>query len=86
MRPDYTKKFKKKYKKLSRKIQKQFNRRLTLFIESPTYPLLRVHELSGKYKGCSSMNITGDIRAVFEMQSSGIVLFSDIGSHGELYK
>ncbi len=86
MRPDYTEKFKKQYKKLQRKIQRQFNRRLTLFIESSTYPLLRVHELSGKYKGCSSMNITGDIRAVFEIQADGVVLFSDIGSYSELYE
>lgn len=77
--------FKKQYRKLSAKLQHQFDARLKLFILNPTQPSLRIHPLKGRYLGYWSMNITGDIRALYRYQGQQIVIFALIGSHSELY-
>ena len=76
--------FKKQYKKLPQKIQDQFNRRLGLFMEDNTHPLLNVHPLRGNDVPLMSINITGDYRALF-VQDGEVVVFHYIGTHGELY-
>ena len=82
----YSRSFQKQYKKLPRRVQQRFAQRLTLFAADRSHPQLRMHKLVGKYKGCASINITGDIRAVFQLQSDGMILFVAIGSHSELYE
>ncbi len=86
MRVDYTKNFLKQYKKLPKKIQTQFTGRLRLFATDQKDPLLKVHSLTGDYQGSSSLNVTGDIRAVFKMQVDGVALFVAIGSHSQQYE
>ncbi len=86
MRTDFTKNFRKQYQKLPKKVQTQFTDRLRLFIEDQGNPLLKMHSLMGEYRGCSSLNVSGDIRAVFKIQTSQIALFIAIGSHSELYE
>ncbi len=73
------------FQKQSTKIQVKFNERLELFIENKTHPLLNIHSLSGEWIGCKSINITGDIRAVFEEIHESHVEFVAIGNHSELY-
>jgi mRNA-degrading endonuclease YafQ of YafQ-DinJ toxin-antitoxin module len=85
VRTDFTKNFRKQYQKLPKKIQTQFTQRLKLFIADQNNSLLTVHTLTGDYRGCSSFNVTGDIRAVFKIQVSEVALFIAIGSHSELY-
>jgi addiction module RelE/StbE family toxin len=85
MRTDFTKNFHRQYQKLPKKVQTKFAERVRLFIEDQTNPLLKVHSLMGEYSGCSSLNVTGDIRAVFKIQTKKIVLFIAIGSHSKLY-
>lgn len=86
MRTDFTKSFHKQYQKLPKKTQTQFTERLKLFTADQNNPLLKVHSLMGEYRGCSSFNVTGDIRAVFKMEASQVALFIAIGSHSELYE
>ena len=86
MRVDFTKSFYKQYQKLPKKTQAQFTKRLGLFISDQKTPILKVHSLMGDYRGCSSFNVTGDIRAVFKVQTSQVALFIAIGSHSELYE
>jgi addiction module RelE/StbE family toxin len=86
MRVDFTKSFYKQYQKLPQKTQTQFTKRLGLFISDQKNPILKVHSLMGDYRGCSSFNVTGDIRAVFRIQTSQVALFIAIGSHSELYE
>lgn len=86
MRTDFTKSFLKQYQKLPMKTQVQFTERLKLFVADQNNPLLKVHSLMGDFRGCSSINVTGDIRAVFKIQSSQVALFIAIGSHSELYE
>jgi addiction module RelE/StbE family toxin len=81
----YLPRFKKQYKKLQKKFQEQFDERLQLFLEDPTLPMLRVHPLKGKFAGYWSLNINGDIRALYRLDGETIIVFALIGSHSELY-
>lgn len=81
----YLPKFKKQYKKLPEKIQKQFDEKITLFAVDPTAPVLKVHPLKGNLKGYWSMNVNGDVRALYIMDGDSIVIFGLIGTHSQLY-
>lgn len=81
----FHRKFTKQFEKLSRKIQEQFYERLSIFEIDPFNPLLNNHCVHHPYEGCQSINISGDIRALFEINKDN-VLFIRIGTHSELYK
>jgi len=81
----YTPKFKKQYKKLPVNFQKQFDERLLLFLEDPTNPVLRVHPLKGSYSGYWSMNVSGDLRALYLKKGDELIIFALIGTHSQLY-
>ena len=81
----YLPKFKKQYKKLPTKMQTQFDERVQLFAIDPTSPKLKVHPLKGKYAGYWSMNLSGDLRALYIMDGDTIVIFALIGTHSQLY-
>lgn len=78
--------FLKAYIKQSQKIQDKFKEKRNLFIENMFHPLLNNHSLNGEYDGCRSINITGNIRAIFYIKTDGNVVFINIGSHPELYE
>jgi len=80
----YHKNFSKKYKKLSRKLQIKTQKQISLFINLPYASQLRNHPLKGKYKNYRSVNITGDLRAIFKVQNKNII-FVEIGTHSELF-
>ncbi len=84
MKIGYHKKFKKKYKKLFRKDQDRFNETLIVFEDNPFEKSLQNHILHGKYKDCRSINITGDLRAIYKNKSDSII-FIDIDTHSNLY-
>lgn len=86
MKPEYHKNFRKHFNKLSKKIQDKFENRLILFLTDQFHHILNNHSLSGEYDGCRSINITGDIRAIFYVKTDGDVVFINIGSHTELYE
>lgn len=81
----YLPRFKKQYRKLSLTVREQFANRLKLFIEDPTHPQLRIHPLKGKYAGYWSMNINGDVRAIYCQPEDTLIIFALIGTHSELY-
>ena len=81
----YLPKFKKQYQKLPIKLQQQFDARLRLFMTEPSAPQLRVHPLRGNYSGYWSMNVNGDLRALYVKRGDEIVIFALIGTHSELY-
>ncbi len=81
----YLPRFQKQYKKLPQKIQQQFDERLLLLRIDPNAPMLRIHPLKGKYTGYWSMNISGDIRALYILRGETIIIFALIGSHSQLY-
>ena len=86
MQFNYHKNFKKRFEKLPVKIQNKFEEHLGLFFKNQFHPILSNHSLSGEYKGCRSINVTGDIRAIFYVKNDGHIVFTNIGSHPELYE
>ncbi|MBI3634295.1 MAG: type II toxin-antitoxin system YafQ family toxin [Candidatus Yonathbacteria bacterium] len=81
----YSRVFKKMLRKQPAVMQEKFYERLTLFVKNPYHPLLINHLLNGEWVGCRSINITGDISAIFEEISGEHIEFVDIGSHSKLY-
>ena len=78
--------FKKQYKKLSKNDQERLSERLNIFKQNPFNPILHNHELRGKYSGLNSINITGDLRALYQPVSDNLVLFVAIDTHSNLYE
>lgn len=85
MRVGYSRKFKKQYKKLPKFIRDRFDNRLKIFQDNPKSLPLGTHKLHGKFRDSHSINVTGDIRAVFDYVRPTKVEFVAIGSHSELY-
>ncbi len=82
----YSKKFKKNIRKLPKVIVDKFFERVEIFQEDKFNFILNNHKLNGKYKSCSSINVTGNYRAVFRYGLSNSIDFIDIGTHQELYE
>ncbi len=82
---EYSRSFKKDYKKLSQKIKAAFGVRVEMFILDQHNPILNNHAIHNPYDGSRSINISGDIRAIYEIDEN-TVTFIRIGSHSELYK
>jgi len=78
--------FKKQYGKLTPGQQKRFRERRDLFVENPFHPILNNHRLLGKYKGFRSINVTGDLRVIFEELDDKKVVFHIIDTHSNLYR
>ncbi len=76
--------FKKSYKKLPPKIITKFDERLRLFAKDEFNPVLNNHALKGGYLGYRSINITGDVRAIF-LRDAKTALLVAIDSHSNLY-
>lgn len=85
MRFRYLPTFKKQFKKLPPKLQDQFEQRVRLFVEDPASDILRIHPLKGKYKGYWSMNVSGNLRALFIRRGDEVIVFALIGTHSQLY-
>ena len=81
----FSTRFKRMYRKLIAKRQRVCDDRLRLFAVNPRHSLLDVHSLGGEYAGCFSINITGDVRAVYRMITTGTAYFLAVGTHSELY-
>jgi len=76
--------FRKDLKKLTREIQNSFKERVEVFISNPFDPILNNHKLSGENKGLRSINMTGDIRALYYIIENDRIMFIRIGSHSNL--
>ena len=81
----YSKKFQKQYKKLPKSVQNKFKKRLELFFKNQRSEILNIHKLHGNFRGLYSLNVGGDVRAVFEHVDDERVEFVAIGSHSKLY-
>ena len=82
---DFHKKFNKKFKKIPKKIQEQFYEKLKIFEVNPFAEILNNHAVHYPYEGCRSINITGDLRTLYETDRDRFI-FIRIGTHSELYK
>ncbi len=78
-------KFNKKYATLRKGEKNRFKTRLKLFRENRHHPLLHDHELHGKYAGYRSINIGGDLRAIYKFVPPNTAVFVTIDTHTKLY-
>lgn len=78
--------FKKQYNKLRQAEQKKVQQRLRLFEKDFGNPLLNNHELKGTYRSWRSINITGDLRALYQLVSKDVALFIIVDTHSNLYE
>jgi addiction module RelE/StbE family toxin len=85
IRIEYSKRFQKQYAKLGPNIREQFEVCQRLWITNPDSSKLRLHKLRGDYAGFYSININGDIRALYKKISDNYVIFGFIGTHSQLY-
>jgi len=77
--------FKKQYKKLPAGFQDQFDERLIIFVDNPADERLHNHPLKGSFKGYWSINISGDLRALYRKEGEEIIIFALIGTHSQIY-
>lgn len=85
MRVVFHRNFEKRYKKLRPREKKRFKERKDIFIQDPYHPALNNHPLQGKYKGYRSINISGDLRAVYQLINNDIAYFVALDTHSNLY-
>jgi len=81
-----TKTFDKQYAKVNLKVKTAFKIRLEVFRDNPFDVKLRNHALKGKYLGYRSIDITGDVRALYKIHGDLVIIFGFIGTHSQLYK
>jgi addiction module RelE/StbE family toxin len=80
-----SKNFEKSFKKMPRKIKDNTINKLEIFINDPMDESLNNHSLSGKFSKYRSINISGDIRAIYKTNEDDMAIFIDTGSHSKLY-
>lgn len=73
------------FDKCSPNVQKKFRERITVFLTDKFAEELGNHALRGKHDGLRSINITGDIRAIYDQLDGAQVRFLAIGSHAQLH-
>ena len=77
--------FERQYKKLRPGARKRFKERKDIFLQDPYHPTLNNHPLQGRYKGYRSINVGGDVRAVYELIDDDTAYFVAIATHSKLY-
>ncbi|NJM48922.1 MAG: type II toxin-antitoxin system mRNA interferase toxin, RelE/StbE family [Alkalinema sp. RU_4_3] len=63
----------------------RFWQKLELFTTDPFEPSLKTHKLSGKLKEFWSFSVDYDQRVVFYFTEDSKAVFTDIGTHDEVY-
>ena len=86
MKVKFHKQFAKQLGKYPLKIQAAFQKRLDIFLANPFDPILSNHSLTGKWQGYRSINISGDLRALYELLDEDTAFFVALGTHSQLYK
>ena len=82
----FHKRFNKMAANLQPKTKQKMIDRIRLFTQNPTDSRLKNHALNTPYKGSYSIDITGDVRAIYELVNDETALFTHIGTRSQLYK
>jgi len=82
---EFHKSFEKSLKKQTKNVQNSFARTFRIFLQDPFHYSLNNHALKGNYLGRRSINVTGDVRAIYKIKTNYII-FMEIGTHAQLYK
>ncbi|KKQ77768.1 MAG: hypothetical protein A3A96_04070 [Candidatus Zambryskibacteria bacterium RIFCSPLOWO2_01_FULL_39_39] len=78
------KKFTRQFNHLPKKIKEKFEEKLRIFIINNYTLELNNHSLYGEWFNHRSIDITGDVRAVFK-EEGDFIIFKAIGTHHQLY-
>jgi mRNA-degrading endonuclease YafQ of YafQ-DinJ toxin-antitoxin module len=65
--------------------ERRFKQKLTLFQNNPFETSLRTHKLSGRLNELWSFSVEYDLRIVFYFAEENKAVFTDIGTHDEVY-
>lgn len=87
MQIKYHRRFLKNYRNRiapDKKLANRFRQRLELRLKDPANAVIKDHRLTGKLKQYRSFSVTGDIRAVYQIEDDTLKLY-DIGSHNQVY-
>lgn len=84
MKISYSKNFLKQAKKLSPTLREKFLESIRAFSANQLDPSLRNHALKGKYREYRSIDITGDVRALY-LAKDNEAIFDAVGTHSQLY-
>lgn len=77
--------FRKQWKRLSKKVRDEAASRLEILQVNEFDTFLNNHKMSGKYAEYRSINVTPDIRIMYQRAFDDFFL-AGIGTHSELYK
>mgnify|MGYP001591476153 CR=1 FL=1 len=80
----FSKNFIEQAKKLDANVRLKLYKNIQVFTDNPLHPTLRNHPLKGKYKLYRSIDISGDVRALY-LQKETLVIFDTVGTHSQLY-
>jgi addiction module RelE/StbE family toxin len=86
MKVEFHKAFAKQLGKHPTKVQLAFQKRLEIFLSEQFNETLSNHNLSGKWSGYRSINISGDLRAIYKLKDKDTAYFIAFGTHSQLYK
>lgn len=78
-----------KLKKQDVRIRKSFREALKIFFKDPNNLELDNHELRREWEGFRSIDVTADLRAIYQEEREGselVAYFVALGTHKELYK
>ena len=78
--------FEKQLGRLKKSEQAKLKERLEVFLADEYNPWLNNHPLKGKYSGYRSINISGDLRAIYKRDGQSIAIFVALGVHTNLYR
>jgi len=78
--------FEKAYSTLRSAEKEKCDSRLTAFSVNPFDPTLNNHPLRGTYAGYRSINIAGDLRAIYRQIDDETYFFITLGPHKKLYR
>ena len=81
----FSPRFKRAYKKLPTRIHTDFDKQITLFMQNPKHPSLKMHKLKGKFQECLAFRLQNGYRVLFEFVTLDIINLLDTGPH-EIYK
>ncbi len=81
----YHKRFLKRLRKCSPVERELVAKKIELFADNPLDPTLRNHELHAPYSDYRSIDVRGDLLALYTHINQGLVEFGYLGTHHELY-
>jgi addiction module RelE/StbE family toxin len=85
MKISFHKNFNKQFNELPAKIKTKVKDRIKLFMIDPFDRQLNNHPLKGIYFNYRSINIGGDLRAIYKYLDDSECVFVALGTHNQLY-